>query len=80
MKHQNLHKKTHQDRHGQPLPHIAAATDQETGRVDIAALKAGEAAWWKAIEDGDYVIVSAAEVGIDDETDVMVFTRKKVAK
>lgn len=80
MKHQHLHHKKHEAKGGQNLPHLNDAANPETGKPDVNALKAGAAAWWKAIDDGEYEIVSATEVGVDDDIDVLVIARKKVGK
>ncbi len=80
MKHQHLHHKTHQGHGGVALPHLNEALASDTGKPDVNALKAGAAAWWDAIDRGEYEIVSATEIGVDDDTDVLVIARKKVAK
>ncbi len=79
-KHQHLHRKQHgtSKAAGKSLPHLAEAAHPETGKVDMAQLKAGQDAWNKAIEAGEYELVSATEIGIDEDTDVLVVTRRKL--
>lgn len=69
----HLHNKTHGH-----LPNIKDAADPVTGKVDPAKLQAGAAAWQKALDNKEYEIVSATEVGIDDKHDVLTITRRKL--
>ena len=73
----HLHHKAHHSKKGERLPHLADAAHPDTGKVDMEKLKAGQAAWQAAIDAGDYELVSATEVGIDDKTDVLILTRRK---
>lgn len=76
--HQHLHKKQHRQKDGTGLPHLHDALHPETGKPDVNALKGGVDAWWGAIERGEFEIVSATEVGVDETTDVLVVARKKL--
>lgn len=77
---QHLHRKSHADYHGKPLPHLADAAHPDTGEIDMQKLTEGRVAWDAAIAAGAYKLVSATEIGVDEDTDVLVLTRKRLKK
>lgn len=68
----------HKKKHPHNLPHLNDARHPETGATDQAAFKAGQAAWQKKIDDGEYRLDPVSEEAITDTVDILIVKRTKL--